>query len=273
MDKPNLPPLALTAPQPIQLLDHGYVRWIETWGSDEQIIESARMSTDKGFLGWEPGFCPACVAVHGHIDPECKACNGKGEHPGDARLLRYLWNNKHSTPFEFAGLTIEVQAPIMVFREWHRHRTQSYAERSARYTPLADVNYTPSMDRIMRGAAKAQSQKNRQSASIGGVELTLDAAFVWQHHLAVAYEAAEFAYQFGLNAGVPKELARLSVPVGRYSTMRATTDLRNWLGFCALRLGAGAQEEIVVYAEAVHGLLKRSFPRTVALFDEGMAPK
>lgn len=84
-----------------KVLDHGYVRLIETWGSDERVIESARMSTQKGFEGWGPKE------------------DGK---PGDEKLLRYLWENKHSTPFEMAGLTIETSAPIFVFREWHRHR-------------------------------------------------------------------------------------------------------------------------------------------------------
>ena len=81
----------------IPILDHGYLKLIEHWGSDERIIESARMSTNKGFLGW-----------------------GTGDKPGDEKLLRYLYEHKHMTPFEMAGLIIEVKAPIMVFREWHR---------------------------------------------------------------------------------------------------------------------------------------------------------
>lgn len=36
----------------IQVLDHGYLKKIEHWGSDEHIVEAARMSTGKGFLGW-----------------------------------------------------------------------------------------------------------------------------------------------------------------------------------------------------------------------------
>lgn len=94
----------MTAVNEIKLLDHGYVKFIEAWGSDERIIESARMSTAKGFLGW-----------------------GTPEEPGDEKLLRYLYEHKHSTPFEFAGLTIEVKAPIFIFRQWHRHRTQCLA--------------------------------------------------------------------------------------------------------------------------------------------------
>ena len=45
---------------PVKLLDHGYMKFVEHWGSDERIIEAARMSTDKGFLGWDPGPCEAC---------------------------------------------------------------------------------------------------------------------------------------------------------------------------------------------------------------------
>jgi len=43
----------------IKLLDHGYLKLVETWGSDERIIEAARMSTNKGFNGWGP-FCGDC---------------------------------------------------------------------------------------------------------------------------------------------------------------------------------------------------------------------
>src|SRR6185503_21212421 len=123
----------------IKVLDHGYVKLIETWGSDERIIEAARMSTNKGFLGW-----------------------GTEEKPGDEKLLKYLYEHKHHTPFEMAGMIIEVQAPIFVFREWHRHRTQSYNELSARYTPLPDVNYVPSLERI-----STMDQKNKQASNTG----------------------------------------------------------------------------------------------------------
>lgn len=110
----------------MKVLDCGYIELIESWGSDERIIEAARMSTGKGFNGWgTPGA------------------------PGDEKLLAYLYNHKHMTPFEMAGVVIEVKAPIFVFREWHRHRTQSYNEMSARYIPLPDENYIPTIERVM----------------------------------------------------------------------------------------------------------------------------
>lgn len=100
----------------INVLDHGYVQYIEHWGSDERIIEAARMSTDGGFRGWGPKPC----GVAGHEPWMTCPCNKAG----DEKLLRFLYEHKHMTPFEMAGMVIEVQAPIMVFREWHRHRTQ-----------------------------------------------------------------------------------------------------------------------------------------------------
>lgn len=78
------------------ILDHGYLKLIETWGSDESIIEAARMSTGKGFLGWEPGKCPIC----NQMTPDCNVCEGKGTIPGDKKLLARLWNNYHGAQWE-----------------------------------------------------------------------------------------------------------------------------------------------------------------------------
>lgn len=244
----------------VKLLDHGYLKFIESWGSDERIIESARMSTDKGFLGWGGGACP--YIPH---DAECR-CKGTGTLPaGDEKLLRYLYENKHSTPFEFAGLTVEVQAPIMVYREWHRHRTQSYSELSARYTPLPNDNYIPTVERCL-----VVSGSNKQAGKLKGAdELTHEAVLDWLEQLAGVYTHAESVYQAGLKAGIPKELARLPVPVGRYSRMRATTDLRNWLAFLTLRSAPGAQYEIRMYANALGEIISNLFPRTWELFAEG----
>jgi len=218
----------------IPLLDHGYVELIDLWGSDEKIIEAARMSTAKGFKGW-----------------------GTPEEPGDEKLLQYLWDKKHHTPFEMAGMVIEVKAPIMVFREWHRHRTQSYNEMSARYIPLPDENYVPTKQRIIDGA---RASGNRQAA--GMQPLREEAIEEWLRGLQSLYGAIEMVYQTGLLIGVPKELARLPIPVGRYSRMRASANLRNWLGFLTLRCAPDAQWEIRQFANVVASLVMENFPRT-----------
>ena len=221
----------------IQVLDHGYVKYIEHWGSDERIIESARMSTNKGFVNWDE----------------------------DSRLLAYLWNNHHSTPFEMAGMVLEVKAPIMVFREWHRHRTMSYNEMSARYIPLPDENYVPSVDRLMAGANTATTNKQAQNS---GIELSEQNALAWLKMLENVYEEAEYVYKYGLGIGIPKELARLPVPVARYSRMRVSCNLRNWLAFLTLRQDDKAQYEIRVYADEVCKLIAEYFPKTEELFSK-----
>lgn len=217
------------------VLDHGYVKYVTHCGSDESIIEAARMSTNKSFKGW----------------------------PEDEKLLRYLWSHKHTSPFEMGDITIEVQAPIFVFREWHRHRTQSFNEMSARYTPLPDVNYLPNLNRIM-----IKGGKNKQASSqVEG--LTVEAGEVFQSKVWALYKEIQKLYEVSLSNGIPKELARIILPVGRYSRMRAKSNLLNWLRFLRLRLDENAQLEIRQYALAVDSIVELLFPRTHRIFHEG----
>lgn len=232
-----------TRPKRLELLDHGYLEEVESWGSDERIIESARMSTGGGFVSWEPY---------------------EGHSKGDQGLLSYLYRNKHSTPFEMCGLTIEVQAPIFVFRQWHRHRTQSYNEASARYMPLPDLNYIPTVDRLLVGTSA-----NKQAGTHGDGVLTREGAEDFRKVLENNYAIAQTIYETALEQGVPKELARVHLPVGRYSVMRASANLRNWLAFMTLRSDPHAQEEIRVYSDAVGQIIAERFPRTWELFVEG----
>lgn len=253
------------------VLDHGYVELVESWGSDERIIEAARMSTGKGFQGWGPYTCDTCSGS-GQVDENntpvlsgfhliCKRCKGEGIVSGDEKLLSYLYKHKHFTPFEMCGATFEIQAPIFVFREWHRHRTQSYNELSSRYTPLPDINYTPTFERI-----SLSDSKNRQSTGTRELTKYPSSTDDWLRELDDLYKRAQYVYEYGLNLGIPKELARLPVPVARYSKMRASANLRNWLHFLSLRMNKNAQWEIQQFANAVGSVISQLFPRTWGLF-------
>ncbi len=222
----------------VEVLDQGYVKLVESWGTDENIIEAARMSTGKGFQGWDK----------------------------DQKLLAYLWKHKHATPFEMCGMTFEVKAPIFVFREWHRHRTQSYNEMSARYIPLPDENYLPTIENIQARIAAGGANKQAGSAS---QHIPSDTEVNdWLGNLQAAYRCSQLVYERGLSLGIPKEVAILSVPVARYSRMRASGNLRNWLAFLTLRMSPNAQWEIRQYAKAVGSLVAECFPRTWQLFNE-----
>lgn len=279
----------------IPVLDHGYVEFVEAWGhgkdgdvtsdgdSDYEVglIEAARQSTQGNFRGWDADPCNC-----DHREREAKAleeykaeipdlfsepptvdhraeCASKKK-PGDFKLLSYLYKNNHATPFEFAGLVIEVQAPIFVFREWHRHRTQSYNEMSARYTPLPDLYYVPTLERVRSGAINTT---NKQAQGTGMLHEGDARTFV-EDELIDLYSMAEKVYQKALADGIPKELARLVMPVGHYSRMRASANLRNWLGFLTLRMDTRAQWEIRQFANAVGDIIKAKFPQTWGLFNE-----
>jgi thymidylate synthase (FAD) len=159
------------------------------------------------------------------------------------------------------GLTIEVQAPIFVFREWHRHRTQSYNELSARYTELPNLFYIPDNERLM--AAK-QSKKNKQGSEDG---FTLDEAENLANTLLTHMAYCRTLYESLLIAGVSREVARIVIPIAQYSRMRASANLRNWLAFLTLRMDPAAQYEIRAYANVVGDLIKQEFPRVWGLFD------
>lgn len=238
----------------IDLLDHGSVRFVEAWGHGDSgrrqdidplslkevdyecgIVEAARQSTQGAFRGWEE----------------------------DHKLLKHLYNNKHSTPFEFAGMTIEVMAPIAVFREWHRHRTQSYNEMSARYAPLPDLIYQPSLERVMM---VNDAGRNKQAAGIAKMNLSADNAEMGLLLMKTQAESARATYEAMLNLGFAKEIARGVLPVFQYSQMRATTNLRNWLAFMTLRCDPLAQWEIQRYSWAVCEIIKQTFPRTWELW-------
>jgi thymidylate synthase (FAD) len=236
---------------PILVDTHGYVKFIEAWGTGEAgtgvwdhdkfsvdyecgIIEAARQSTQACFRGWEE----------------------------DQKLLDFLYNNrpKHTGPFEFAGMTVEIQAPIFVFREWHRHRTQSYNEMSARYAPLPDLYFMPVLDDVMERAHV--DTRNKQAKGLPGTNLTENNARLWLDSLDAFYAQAESLYHWALQIGIPKELARVSMPVGHYSRMRATGNLLNWIRFLTLRTDPNAQAEIRRYAHAVGSIIGNRFPRT-----------
>ena len=265
----------------IKVLDHGYLKLVDWMGSDESIVEAARMSTGKGFLGWGPFDCPDCghlpseEKIHLHGTPlgkqGCKKCGGKGYIPGDEKLLGFLNENRHDTPFEMVELMVEVQAPIMVFREWHRHRTQSYNEMSARYIQMPNLHYIPSVERII-----AASKKHRNKQQGGGGELKMPPHFDQAPAILSETEIAEWVrvriaqeqqsiyelYEVLLTMGIAPEVARIDTPVARYSRMRAKTDLRNWLAFLTLRSDEAAQWEIRQFAFSLGYFISRLLPRT-----------
>lgn len=225
----------------VDVLDHGFVRLVDHMGSDLSVVRAARVSYDAA---WRAGE----------------------DQGSDARLINYLWKNRHTTPFEAVTLTFEIKAPIFVFRQWHRHRTWSYNELSARYRELPEEFYIPDPTKV-----GIQATDNKQARVIGGDQLQEYAEpenrAKQVAELRAACEHAFSAYRHLLRAGWPRELARSVLPVATYSHMFATVDLLNLLKFLTLRCDAHAQYEIRVYADAMLELIRPIVPECVKAWE------
>lgn len=215
-----------------KVLNHGFVRLVDHMGNDLSIVRNARVSYDAE---WRTG-----------------------ENEGsDHRLIDYLYRNGHNTPFEAVTVTLDVKAPIFVLRQWHRHRTQSYNELSARYRELPEEFYIPELDQIT-----TQSKDNKQMRTN---EMNPHADFIRQEIQKSNVRAFQ-VYKNLLDEGCPREIARSILPVGTYSHMFTTANLHNWFRFLSERLHPHAQYEIRVYAEAILKIIEDIAPVAVKSF-------
>lgn len=214
----------------IDVLDHGFVRLVDHMGSDLSVVRAARVSHDAA---WRVGA-----------------------EKDDERLINYLWKNKHTSPFEHVTFTFEVKAPIFVFRQWHRHRTWSFNEVSARYTELPNEYYIPAMDQML---GQSTSNKQGRAEPIKRVEEAIDV-------IKLSCERSYEAYKALLADGLTRELARSVLPVATYSHMFATVNLLNLFRFLALRWDDHSQYEIRVYAEAMYKLVEPIVPVAAQAF-------
>lgn len=215
----------------VDVLDHGFVRLVDNMGSDLSVVRAARVSYDAA---WRAGE----------------------DEGSDERLIRYLWRNRHTTPFEAVEFQFEVKAPIFVFRQWHRHRTWSFNELSARYREMPEEFYVPHPSVI-----GAQSKTNKQ----GRVDAPRD--MLVPSMIDATCRAAFEAYRALLDQNVPRELARSVLPVATYSHMFAKTNLLNLFKFLTLRCDSHAQYEIRVYADAMRDLIRDVVPVCVAAWE------
>jgi thymidylate synthase (FAD) len=224
-------PLNPTFENEKHVLDNGYVRLLDVMGDDSSPDSDARISTG--------------VAARSEAQ--------------QTTLVRFLLRHKHTTPFEGSVIKFEVRAPIMVIREWFRHRMFSYNEESGRYKQLDPLYYTPAVERV-----SFQAKSNHQ----GSGEQHPDAMeFVAQ------WREEQQEFEEGYDAliqthNVARELARLNMPVSHYSTFVVTGNLLNWFRFLQLRMEATAQYEIRVYANAIFELAKQYFPTSFEAFQD-----
>jgi thymidylate synthase (FAD) len=228
----------MTIERIIHVLDHGFVRLVDSMGTDLSIVRAARVSYDAD---WRTG------------EDENK----------DSKLIGYLMRNKHTSPFESVVFTFELKQPLFVRSQHQRHRTWAYNEVSARYTELPEEFYVPRAEHIGK-----QSTHNKQMRYVDAILTEDDIAHT--HEKVIRDQCAQSfdSYKALLENGCPRELARSVLPVATYTRYFGTVNLHNLLHFLSLRLHPHAQYEIRVYAEAILKLIEQIVPVTIAAWKE-----
>jgi thymidylate synthase (FAD) len=218
--------------EPIQVLDHGFVRLVDVMGNDSSIVQAARVSYGKGTKSARE----------------------------DRGLIRYLIRNSHTSPLEMCEIKLHCKMPIFVARQWVRHRTASLNEYSARYSELPDEYYVPPMHRVNpQGGVSAQSSD--ETTVMENAEDMLG-------KLDIAQEEAFTEYADLVKHGVARELSRIVTPMGTYTQWYWKIDLHNLFHFLKLRMDAHAQWEIRMFANAIAEIVKDWVPFAWEAFDD-----
>jgi thymidylate synthase (FAD) len=219
----------------VTVLDKGWIELQDLMGDDLAIVNAARVS----FLGENKGT------------------------ERDRKLLFYLVQHHHTTPFEMVEFKFRVKCPIIVARQWMRHRTFSYNELSRRYTSEHIDFYVPTIWRL-------QSTDNKQ-ASAGELDATEAAKLTTA--LQSCSEQALALYNQALESGVAREMARLFLPHNLYTQFIAKVDAHNLMHFLRLRMAPDAQFEIRQYAWTIYEhFFKPALPWTAEAFERFILP-
>lgn len=182
------------------------------------------------------------------------------------RFINALVKGKHGSPFEHNAITLFVEAPIFVFREWHRHRIASINEMSGRYTELPGKFYVPDKSRGII------NKNTKMKPDFSGEETLMQKSQVWESLCDIS-EKAWAKYQFLLGQDVAPEVARMVLPVNIYSQMYWTVNARSLMNFLSLRSRQdGAtyvsypQREIQMGAEQIEDIFAELMPHTYNAF-------
>ena len=191
-----------------------------------------------------------------------------GQDPGkSAGLINYLARERHGSPFEHTSMTFFVSAPIFVFREFMRHRIASYNEESGRYRELNPVFYVPDENRKLIQIGK--------TGAYTFVDGTPEQFSVSVDAMKKAYIVAYEQYKVMLDQGIAREVARVVLPVGLYSSMYVTMNARALMNFLSLRTSREGshfpsypQREIEMVAEKMEAEFAQLMPLTYGAFEK-----
>ena len=217
-----------------QVLDKGFVRLVDYYGSDSRIVQSARVSYGEG----------------------TKTISQ------DGALIDYLLRHQHTSPFEQVVFTFHLKMPIFVARQWVRHRMARMNEVSGRYSIMKGEFYVPENSCISK-----QSTNNKQGR---GEVFEEKQAKEFQAEFIEGQQKAYEVYKDMVEKGIAREIARINLPLALYTEFYWQMDLHNLFHFLKLRLDSHAQYEIRLYAEKILEIIKTVCPMAVNSFENTM---
>ncbi|MDI9636692.1 FAD-dependent thymidylate synthase [Kamptonema cortianum] len=235
MARATVPEADALLDQEIPVLDKGFVRLVDYMGSDQRIVQSARVSYGAGTKSVRQ----------------------------DRGLIHYLLRNEHTSPFEQVILTFHTKMPIFVARQWVRHRTARLNEISGRYSIMRDEFYVPAPDQM-----RVQSTDNKQARGDETLEDSVTKAMLQE--MEADQRVIYTHYEDMIDKGLAREIARTNLPLSLYTEWYWQIDLHNLFRFLRLRLDSHAQYEIRVYAEAMAKCAKAVCPLAYEAFEEHM---
>jgi len=220
------------------------VELIDYMGSDLSVIDAARVSFDKK-SEWD--------TIKDNDGTTKHVLNNK-----DARLIKYLAEHNHWTPFSHPQVTLRVTIPIYVARQLAKHQVGGTVnEVSRRY-----VKYTPKIDIPTRWRKAADNVK--QGSSDEEVKAIKRGTYYTQDAATYVVTTAVSTYNNMLEAGVAPELARMILPQNMMTTFVWTGSLLGYIQMLKLRLDSHSQKEIRDLAQMIADVIRPLFPVSYA---------
>ena len=214
------------------VLDHGFVRLVDYMGSDQRIVQAARVSYGEGTKTYRQ----------------------------DKGLINYLLRNDHTSPFEQVVFTFHVKMPIFVARQWTRHRTARMNEISGRYSILPDECYIPDAEHI---ALQSEDNKQGRQSEPVPAEIAGEVRRLLEEDQRKVFED----YHRLLDMGIAREISRINLPLSVYTEFYWQIDLHNLFHFLKLRLDGHAQYEIREYGKVMFDIVKAVCPIAAEAFE------
>lgn len=199
------------------------VEYVDHMGDDLSVVNAARVSFDKVSLVMDQG---------------------------DAKLIRYLADHGHWTPFGHAQVSLRVKAPIFVARQLVKHQVGLvWNEVSRRYVSTPPEFYLP---KKLNSAATNVKQGSTGEAHKGSA-IAIGA-------MQEAVNALGAFYSDMVAEGIAPEDARMILPLNTYTEWVWSGSLMAWARVCNLRLDPHAQEHTRKFAEGIVGVVAPLFP-------------